>query len=243
MKYPGDERPVWDPAQLDLLGAWLRRLPKPVGILACMDLRAQQIISAAQESNLLVPDEVAILGINNDLTRCEISYPALSSVAPNTFQSGYRAAEVLAEMLAGKRFPNLDERIEPIGVVTRRSTDVLAISDRTVASALGFIRERACQRITVDEVVRHAHTSRSQLERKFRAHLGRTPQEEIRRMQVAKIRQLLQETDFPLKRIADLAGFEHVEYMCVLFKRLTGSSPGAFRKSSAGGQSQSPAAS
>ncbi|MBL9195470.1 MAG: XylR family transcriptional regulator [Opitutaceae bacterium] len=239
MKYPGDDRPVWDPGQLELLAAWLKRLPKPVGVLACMDLRAQQIMAAALEAELLVPDEVAILGINNDPTRCELCYPSLSSVAPNTFQSGYRAAEVLAGLLAGQDHAGLDERVEPIGVVTRRSTDVLAISDRTVATALGFIRERACQAITVDEVVRHAHTSRSQLERKFRDHLGRTPQAEIRRVQVAKIRQLLQETDFPLKKIAELAGFEHVEYMCVLFKRMTGSSPGAYRKLNHGGNSQS----
>ena len=238
MDYPGDDKPVWDNQQIELLAAWLKRLPKPVGVLACMDLRAQQVIEAALESDFLVPDEVAILGINNDINRCELSYPPLSSVAANSFQSGYRAAEVLGEMIAGKKLGAVDERIEPLGVITRRSTDVLAIADRTVASALGFIRERACQNISVDEVVRHAHTSRSQLERKFRDYLGRTPQAEIRRVQVAKIRQLLQETDFPLKKIADLAGFEHVEYMCVLFKRLTGTSPGVFRKQSHVGISQ-----
>ncbi len=194
-----------------------------------MDLRAQQVIEAALESDLLVPDEVAILGINNDLNRCELSYPPLSSVAANSFQSGYRAAEVLGGMLAGKKLGTVDERIEPLGVITRRSTDVLAIADRTVASALGFIRERACQNISVDEVVVCPPPPQS-AGAKIVDHLGRTLQAEIRRVQVAKIRQLLQETDFPLKKIADLAGFEHVEYMCVLFKRLTGTSPGVFRK-------------
>jgi LacI family transcriptional regulator len=149
---------------------------------------------------------------------------------PNAFQSGYRAAEVLAEMLAGRKPKNYDQRIEPIGVVTRPSTDALAIDDRNVAAALSFIRQHAYQGITVDEVVRHAHASRSQLEKKFRHHLGRSPQAEIRRAQVGKIRQLLIETDFPLKKIAELTGFEHVEYMCVLFKRLTGDSPGVCRK-------------
>jgi LacI family transcriptional regulator len=159
-----------------------------------------------------------------------MTYPPLSSVAPNGFQSGYRAAEVLAEMLAGRKPKDYDQRIEPIGVITRPSTDVLAIDDRNVATALSFIRERACHGITVDQVMRHAYASRSQLEKKFRHYLGRSPQAEIRRVQVSKIRQLLFETDFPLKRIAELTGFEHVEYMCVLFKRITGDSPGIYRK-------------
>jgi LacI family transcriptional regulator len=230
VNYPGDLTPVWDVEQITALSDWISRLPKPVGVMACFDLRAQQLISAAQASNVLVPEEIAVLGANNDPIRCELSYPPLSSVAPNAFQSGYRAAEVLAGILAGRHPTNLDQRIEPLGVVTRPSTDVLAINDRNVATALSFIRERACQGITVEQVVAHAHASRSQLEKKFRHHLGRSPQAEIRRVQVAKIRQLLFETDFPLKKIAELTGFEHVEYMCVLFKRLTSDSPGIYRK-------------
>jgi LacI family transcriptional regulator len=119
--------------------------------------------------------------------------------------------------------------VEPLGVVTRHSTDILAVEDRNVAAALSFIREQACRGITVEEVLQHAHASRSQMERKFRQHIGRSPQSEIRRVQLRKIRQLLLETDFPLKRIAELTGFEHMEYMCVLFKRMTGMSPGTYR--------------
>ncbi len=230
VNYPGDLTPVWDGEQITALSGWLKRLPKPIGVMACMDLRAQQIISAAQDIEILVPEEVAVLGVNNDLIRCELTYPPLSSVVPNAFQSGYRAAEVLADMLAGRKPKNFDQRIEPIGVVTRPSTDVLAIDDRNVAAALNFIRQRAYQGITVEQVVQYAHASRSQLEKKFRHYLGRSPQAEIRRVQVGKIRQLLLETDFPLKKIAELTGFEHVEYMCVLFKRLTGDSPGNYRK-------------
>jgi LacI family transcriptional regulator len=230
VNYPGDLTPVWDDEQIASLAEWLQRLPKPIGIMACFDLRAQQLITAAQTCNILVPEEVAVLGANNDPIRCELSYPPLSSVAPNAFLSGYRAAEVLAGMIAGHHPTDLDQRIEPIGVVSRPSSDVLAIDDRNVARALSYIREKACQGITVEQVVTHAHASRSQLEKKFRHYLGRSPQAEIRRVQVAKIRQLLIETDFPLKRIAELTGFEYVEYMCVLFKRLTGDSPGNYRR-------------
>lgn len=228
--YPGDLTPFWDVEQIQVLGAWLRGLPKPVAVMACLDMQAVQVIGAAQAAGLLVPEEVAVLGANNDTIRCELAYPPLSSVAANPFQSGYQAAELLTEMMAGRKPRNLDRRIEPVGVVTRPSTDVLAIEDKNIATALGFIRQHACQGITVDQVVRHAFASRSQLEKKFRRHLGRSPQAEIRRVQVAKIRQLLMETSFPLKRIAELTGFEHVEYMCVVFKRLVGDSPGEHRK-------------
>ncbi|HEX3729324.1 MAG TPA: DNA-binding transcriptional regulator [Opitutaceae bacterium] len=227
--YPGDLTPFWDAEQMDCLALWLQGLRKPVGVMACNDMRAQQVVAAAHARNILVPEEVAVLGANNDAIRCELAYPALSSVAPNAFQSGYRAAALLFEMLAGRRPKRLDERVEPLGVVTRRSTDVLALEDRIVARALSFIREHACRGLSVDTVLREAHTSRSQLERKFRHHIGRSPQAEIRRVQLEKIRQLLLETDFPLKRIAELSGFEHMEYMCVMFKRITGDSPGSYR--------------
>ena len=230
VNYPGDLTPIWDEEQIASLEGWLKRLPKPVAVMACNDMRAQQIITAAQSCDILVPEEVAVLGVNNDPIRCELAYPPLSSVVPNAFQSGYHAAEVLAELLAGRKPKNYDQRIEPVGVVTRPSTDVLAINDRNVATALSFIRQNACQGISVEQVMKHAFASRSQLEKKFRHYLGRSPQAEIRRVQVSKIRQLLFETDFPLKKIAELTGFEHVEYMCVLFKRLTGDSPGIYRK-------------
>jgi LacI family transcriptional regulator len=227
--YPGDTTPFWEEEQIGKLGDWLKGLPKPIGIMACVDLRAQQLISAAHAAGLLVPEEVAILGANNDTIRCELADPALSSVAPNAFQSGYRAAALLADLLAGLKPKALDQRVEPLGVVTRHSTDVLAVEDRNVAAALSFIRERACYGISVNQVLEHAHASRSQMERKFRQYIGRSPQSEIRRVQLRKIRQLLLETDFPLKRIAELTGFEHMEYMCVLFKRVTGVSPGSYR--------------
>lgn len=228
--YPGDLTPFWDAKQITSLSGWLRRLPKPCAVMACNDLRALQVVGAAQAAGLLVPEEVAVLGTNNDTIRCELADPPLSSVAANAFQSGYQAAEQLAEMMAGKETEALDRRIEPLGVVTRQSTDILAMGDKNVAAALSFVREHACHGISVEAVLKHAFSSRSQLEKKFRKLIGRSPQAEIRRVQVARIRQLLFETDFPLKKIAELAGFEHVEYMCVVFKRLTGQSPGSYRK-------------
>ncbi len=234
LEYPGVITPDWNAQQTNLLAAWLRHLPKPCGIMACVDVRAFQVIAAAQQSGLLVPEEIALLGVNNDLIRCELSYPSLSSVALNAHQSGYHAAEVMDRLLRGEGPVAADTRIDPLGVVTRMSTDILAVGDRNVAAALSVIREHACKGISVDEVVTRASASRSQLEKKFRRYIGRSPQAEIRRVQLARVKELLSETDLPLKTIAGMTGFEHIEYLSVVFKRLTGQSPGQFRKQTRG---------
>jgi LacI family transcriptional regulator len=228
--YPGVITPDWNAGQTKVLTTWLRHLPRPCAILACVDVRAFQVIAAAQQAGMHVPEEIALLGVNNDVMRCELSHPSLSSVALNAHQSGYQAAEVLDRMLRGERITDLDLRVDPIGVVTRLSTDILAVGDRNVTAALSFIREHACRGVSVDEVVAHASASRSQLEKKFRRYIGRSPQAEIRRVQLARVKELLSESDLPLKSIAALTGFEHIEYLSVVFKRMTGEAPGHYRK-------------
>jgi LacI family transcriptional regulator len=233
VEYPGDLTPAasaWEARRAAAISQWLRRMPKPAAVMACCDVQARLVIAAAQEAGLHVPEEVAVLGANNDLLRCELGAPPLSSVATNAFRAGYLAAECLACLLDGGQPEAGDVRVAPAGVVCRQSTDILAINDRLVAAALNYIREHACRGLTVGQVLRQVYTSRSVLEKKFRAHLKCSPQAGIRRVQVAKISQLLHETDFPLKKIAGLTGFKHVEYMCVVFKRLTGLAPGAYRK-------------
>lgn len=230
LEYPGVITPDWNAAQIRLLAAWLRHLPRPCAVMACVDVRAFQVIAAAQHAGLHVPEEIALLGVNNDVMRCELSHPSLSSVALNAQQSGYQAAEVLDRMLRGEKVIHADIRVDPIGVVTRLSTDILAVGDKNVSAALSFIREHACRGLSVDEVVAHASASRSQLEKKFRRFIGRSPQAEIRRVQLARVKELLSESDLPLKSIAGLTGFEHIEYLSVVFKRLTGESPGQYRK-------------
>jgi len=228
--YPGSKTQFCDDAQIEKLSSWLRELPRPIGIMACIDLRAQQLINAAHVCKILVPEEMAILGANNDTFRCELTIPALSSVAPNAFQSGFRAASLLDDMLVGRKIDSFNHRIEPLGVVTRLSTDILAIDDQTIAEAVNFIRQNACQGVTADQVAENSHISRSLLEKKFRQFIRRSPQAEIRRVKVSKISQLLIDTDLPLKRIAEMTGFEYTEYMCVLFKRMTGLPPGEYRE-------------
>jgi LacI family transcriptional regulator len=220
---PGDD------AQVDDLAAWIARLPKPIGIMACYDLRGQQVLDACRRVEVAVPDEAAVLGVDNDDLLCELAEPPLSSVIPNTHRTGYEAAQLLDEMMAGRSVKGETHLISPIGVATRQSTDVLAIDDRNVARAIHFIRRHACDGIKVKDVLRAVPHSRTLLENRFKKLLGRTPHEEILRVRLNRVKQLLVETDLSLEQIAERSGFPHVEYLSVAFRREVGLPPSQFR--------------
>lgn len=220
---------AWDVEQHALTN-WLSSLPKPCGVMACNDLRGQQLLDACQLCGLSVPEEVAVIGVDNDELLCQLCNPPLSSVIPDTGQIGYLAAELLARMMAGDPIGQEAIRVPPLGVATRESTDSMAITDPQIALAVRYIREHACLGTTVDDVLRQVPLSRSALERGFRKHLQRSPQQEIRNVQLRRCRQLLRETDFPMDRIATLCGFRHPEYMHVVFRRVHGMTPGEFRR-------------
>jgi LacI family transcriptional regulator len=188
------------------------------------------LLNACHQAGLLVPEEVAVIGVDNEEIFCELCSPALSSVAPDAERIGYQAAELLDQLMSGQTPLAQKIQIDPLHVVTRRSSDTLAIQDRTVATALRFISEQALHGCTVTDVVHSVRVSRSFLERRFRQYLKRSPQAEIRRVQVSRIKQLLTETDFTLERISELSGFEHPEYMSVVFKRLVDQTPGQYRR-------------
>jgi len=210
--------------------AWVRSLPKPVGLLACNDFRAHQILVTCGENGIAVPEEVAVLGIDNDELVCELCQPPLSSIELNAERVGYEASVLLDRMIGGDLAPPLLTLVDPKGVVPRQSTDVVAVADTDVAAAVHFIRERACQGIHVDEVLRHVQLSRSTLERRFARILGRSAKAEIDRVRLDRVKQLLAMTDYPLAKIAQLAGFSYVEGMCYLFKKTLGKTPGKYRK-------------
>ena len=208
---------------------WIEALPKPVGLMACNDIRGQQVLNACRDVEIAVPEEVAVLGVDNDDVLCDLAYPTLSSVVPDTRRIGYEAAAQLEQMIAGEPPPQQSTLIPPLGVVTRRSTDVLAIEDRHLARAVRFIREHACEGITVEDVLEHVPLSRSVFERRFAQLFGHTPKAEIVRARLDRIKQLLAETEMPLKQIALKVGFEHPEYLNVIFKERTGQTPGQYR--------------
>ena len=213
----------------DRIARWLEDLPKPVGLMSCNDIRGQQVLTACRAVGLAVPDEIAVIGVDNDDVLCELSDPPLSSIVPNSERIGYQAAALLDQMMAGKKPPAEAITVEPSGIVTRRSTEVLAIQDRHIASAARFIREHACEGIDVSNVLKVVPLSRSALERRFAACLGRSPKEEILRVRLDRAKQLLAQTEIPLSLVAERIGIEHAEYLNVIFKKKTGLTPGQYR--------------
>jgi LacI family transcriptional regulator len=213
----------------DEMAAWLKSLPKPLGLMAATDNRGHQLLNVCGEYGIAAPDEVAVIGVDNDEVLCELCDPPLSSVALNPWKVGYEAAALLDRMIAGAAPPRQTTLIPPLGVVMRRSTDVVTMPDADLAAALRLIRQRACQGIRIEDVVQEVQISRSTLKRRFAAFLRRSPQEEIHRVQIERIMQLLSTSKLPLLRIAEQAGFHHVESMCKLFKRKTGMTPGQYR--------------
>jgi LacI family transcriptional regulator len=208
---------------------WLRKLPRPIGLMAGNDARGQQVLNACRDLGIQVPEEMAVVGVDNDDVICDLCDPPLSSVLPNTARIGYEAAALLDRMMRGEAAPRQPIYIEPVGIVTRRSTDVLAIENADVTAALRFIRDHACDGISVEDVIAHVSVSCSALERQFGKILGRTPKAEIVRVQLDRVKQLLAETVWPLKKVALEAGFKHTEYMCAVFKSKFGQTPGQYR--------------
>lgn len=212
------------------LARWLMELPRPVGLMACNDVRAQQVLILCRELGIAAPEDIAVIGVDNDPLLSDLSDPPLSSVIPDTPRIGYEAAELLERMIAGKVRRPIHRAVAPLGVAVRQSSDVLAIEDREVARAIHFIRRHACDGINVADVLQQSNVSRSMLDRRFIAAVGRTPKAEILRVQLERVRGLLTETDLPLARIAERAGFEHPEYLSVVFKQKMGVTPGDYRK-------------
>lgn len=218
-----------DTEQVEDIARWVRRLPKPIGMMAAYDYRGQQLLDACRRLGIAVPDEVAVIGVDNDELLCELSHPPMSSVIPNTHRTGYEAAALLDQMMAGHRIAGQTHLIAPLGIATRQSTDVLAIEDRHVARAVAYIRSHACAGITVDDVLRAVPQARRLLERRFKKLLGRTPHEEILRVQLDRVKALLAQTDLSLADVAERCGFAHVEYLSVVFKKKAGLPPSQYR--------------
>ena len=221
---------MWENAQRELT-AWLTKLPKPLAVMACSDRHAQNILEACQRAQFFVPDEVAVIGTDNEEALCRLSNPPLSSVANSPRTIGYEAARLLDHLMNGlaraaRPAPIL---IPPKGVVTRRSTDIMVVEDPIVGDALRYIRDHACESIDVNDVLDAISVSRSMFYRHFVRALGRSPHEHILHVRLDRVRELLVQTAFPLSRIAAMAGFEHCEYMVAAFKRETGMTPGRYR--------------
>jgi len=228
-EYPASAPGSWDEEQRRLK-AWLVGLPRPVGILAGYDIKGQQLLNACRDLGLHVPEEIAVIGVDDDPLICELCTPPLSSVISDPRRTGYVAAGLLDKMFRGRRIAPLAHRVDPLGIATRQSTDVLLTEDRDVAQALRFIREHACDGVRVRDLLRAVSLSRRVLESRFLKHLGRTPHQEIERVRMDCVKRLLRETDLSLNAIARRTGFSSEYYLSVAFKRVMRQSPGRYRQ-------------
>lgn len=212
------------------IGRWLKMLPKPAGVMACNDDLGLLVLQACRRGGILVPDEVAVVGVGNDDCICDLGMPPLSSVDLDPQRIGYEAARTLNTLMASKGLGRPHWTVPPRGVVTRASTDVLATADQGLIRAVRFIRQHACEPIRTADVLRAAHKSRARLEPRFKNTLGRTIHQEIQRVRLLRVQELLLAGNAPLKQIAQQAGFHSPEYMMRVFRRATGQTPGEYRK-------------
>ena len=205
--------------EVEYLGKWLKSLPKPVAILAALDIRGRQVISACAESGLKVPEEVAVLGIDNDELICGTSQPPMSSILLDARQGGFKAAEMLAAMMSGKMTTPQRYYAPAIRVVERQSTDVLMVSDDIVAEAVRYIVANSMYPINVAKVTEHIQLSRKTIENRFRKTLGSSVLSVINRERIKRIKMLLTETNTSIQEIADKCHFDNASNLCKFFRR------------------------
>jgi LacI family transcriptional regulator len=223
----------WEREQ-EFLAQWIASLPTPVGLFACDDDRGREVLEACTLAGLAVPEDVAVIGVDNDHVFCDLADPPLSSVWLNAEKAGYRAAEMLDAMMRGKIRKPKKITVEAVGVVTRRSTEVFAVDDEEICAALQFIRRRQGRGISVDDVVNEVAVSRRNLEKRFRDIVGRTILEEIQLVRLERAKRLLVETPYAVSKIADIAGFGSTPYFIQFFQKRVGKTPRRYRFDLAG---------
>lgn len=212
------------------MAEWLKSLPKPLGLMACNDDRGEQVIEACKIAGIHVPDEMGIIGADNDDLVCDLSDPPMSSVAINFERAGFESAQVLDRLMRGQRVREKKILVPATHVVTRRSTDIVAVDDSSLATALRFIRDHAREVISVPDVARAAGLSRRVLEKRLRGLLRRSALSEIRRVRVNQVCRMLVETNQSVAQIALALGFTSTEHIARYFRQEKRMTPLAFRR-------------
>jgi LacI family transcriptional regulator len=239
--YAGGGRPYptidWQPGRTWVKGVmqdainWVCSLPKPVGLMTCDDPMGYDLIEAAEEAGIRIPEEVAIVGVYNERFICEVATPPLSSVELNIEKAGYRAAELLNDIILGRA--RMEGQIifsEATHIVQRQSSEIVAVEDQQVSAALHFIRTHFHQPIQVADVVGSTELSRRMLEIRFRKLLKRSILDEVLRRRVEHVANTLLDSDLSIEQIATASNFESAGYMARLFKKFLGISPSDYRK-------------
>jgi LacI family transcriptional regulator len=228
---PPDRRPG---RYMESLSKWISTLPRPLGVMCPYDSYAVWTVHACRALDLRVPEQVSIIGVDDDPLLCMSTSPQISSVKTAAREIGSAALELVLEMIAGRAAPARPILFPPTGIVTRGSTIERAIYDADVAAAVSFIRTRFRERLNVEGIAEHVSLSRRSLERKFLAVLGRTPHDEISRARLAHAKKLLSETDLPFQEVARRSGLTRVQWLSHVLKQETGLTPMQFRSSRSG---------
>jgi LacI family transcriptional regulator len=208
---------------------WLRKLPQPCGVFCTSDFYAMQLIRACRTGGILVPEQIAILGVDNDPVFCGTSFPRLSSIDLGSPRIGYEAAALLDRMMAGKAAPPEGVCVEPLQLIARESTDISAVEDADMGLAARMIREQACDRLRVTQVASTLGISLRVFEQRFRSAMHRSPKEAILRVRLERAKLLLSTTNLAIAIVAKKSGFGSQEYFARLFHRRTGMTPRRFR--------------
>lgn len=220
---------LWWKGLDDSVLSWIESLPKPVAIFCAYDNHAFYLANLCSITGIAVPESVAILGVDNDESLCLAASPPISSIDPNAKRIGYEAAKLLDLMMNRKKIPELPVVVEPGFIVTRQSTDNIAVSDPLLAKALRFIRGEVARHIRVSDVANEIGVSKGTLNNIFRKHLQCTPLEEIIRVRMAWAKYLLRDTLISIARISSMIGYETPEYFSRAFTREEGVPPQKYR--------------
>lgn len=227
---PSFSGPLNMPEAIRSLSNWLSSLPKPTGVFVFFDGWARWVLDACVVSKLQVPQEISVLGVDNDRWLCELSQPQLCSIDANARNAGYTAAKLLDTMMSKEATPPAINYIEPAKVVTRDSSSFMAFEDHDVAVAMRYIKEHACDPITTADVLKVTGMSNSTAYRKFMKAIGRSIHNEIQKIQMNRVKELLTTTNLSITAVAAQAGFENVRYMTQVFRDMTKQTPTEFRR-------------
>ncbi len=215
------------------LSKWLTSLPKPIAIMACDDERASYLAEACKHSNIKIPEEVAVLGVDNDILTCNLSDPPLSSISLDTEQGGYEAAHLMRLMIENPEKKPIDIIVKPLTVNTRQSTDICATTDEQIAKALIFIHQNIENNINVSDVLKKVAISRRALEKRFLDVTGSAVYKYICNLRIQKFTDKLLGSKKPINEIAFESGFNDNKNLSRLFKQIYGCSPLQYRKEKA----------
>ena len=211
------------------IGRWMRGLPRPLGLMTANDASGADALDACHDLGLRVPEDVAVIGVDDDDFYAELTDPPLSSVAQQNERIGYLAAETLLRMVAGRKVPQVT-LVPPGPLVARQSSNAVATADALVAQAMQFLEKNLARGTNIDELTGALGVSRRSLELRFKAALGRTPGQELMRLKIEQAQGLLATTSLPLKRIATRCGFGNPAQMSHVFRHRTGQTPMGYRR-------------